>query len=86
LESHPPSAIITHARFLPHILELIYDAHESEHHTIIVVGDFDPNTVGKAGNVIKVVKWTDVESAGTNGEKIISAAPSQFFLPLRSCN
>jgi long-chain acyl-CoA synthetase len=81
LESHPPSAIITHARFLVHILELIYDANESEHHTIIVVGDFDPNIVSKVGNAIKVVKWTDVESAGANGDTIATATPSQLFLP-----
>ena len=28
LDSHPPSAIITDAEFLPHLLELIYDIHE----------------------------------------------------------
>lgn len=75
LESHPPSAIITHGYFLSHVLELIYDSNESEHHIVIVVGDYDPNVVGKAGNSIKVVKWTDVESAGTSGEPITSVAP-----------
>lgn len=77
LESHPPSAIITHAKFLPHVLELIYDSNESEHHTVIVVGDFDPNTVGKTGNSIKVLKWTDVESEGSAGP-IATSTPSTY--------
>jgi hypothetical protein len=46
-----------------------------------VVGDFDPNIVGKAGNVIKVIKWEDVENAGASSEVVTSVAPSQFFLP-----
>ena len=77
LETHPPSAIITHAKFLPHILELIYDSNESEHHTIIVVGDFDPKTVVKAGTILKVMKWTDVENEGSTGAVTI-VTPSAY--------
>jgi long-chain acyl-CoA synthetase len=76
LESHPPTAIITHAHFLPNLLELIYDANESEHHTVIVVGDFDPKVLAKAGKTTKVLKWTDVEREGAQGETITSAPPS----------
>lgn len=79
MDSHPPSAIITHARFLPHVLELIYDSNESEHHTVIVVGEFDPKIVGKAGNAIRLLKWTDVESQGATGEAIMSSAPSKSY-------
>jgi long-chain acyl-CoA synthetase len=86
LESHPPSAIITHGHFLPYILELIFDANESEHHTVIVVGDFDSTIVAKAKDVVKVVKWADVERAGTTGEPITCVPPSQLFLHLWPCN
>ncbi|KAF9246574.1 hypothetical protein BU15DRAFT_85321 [Melanogaster broomeanus] len=47
LEAHPPSAIIVGADFLPHVLELIYDARE-HHHKIIVVGQPDSNHIPKS--------------------------------------
>jgi hypothetical protein len=50
LESHPPSAIVTHASFLPQLLELIYDSAEGEHHTVIVVGDASAPTVCSTSN------------------------------------
>ncbi|KZP20846.1 acetyl-CoA synthetase-like protein [Athelia psychrophila] len=75
LEAHPPTAIITLGKFLPHVLELIYDSHESEHHTVIVVGDYDTNVAAKAGASIRVIKWTDVEAEGAKGEAVTSPAP-----------
>lgn len=67
LDSHPPSAIVTHGRFLPALLELIYDSHESSHHTIIVVGDFDDNKVQKMG-LLRIMKWEDIEGEGKQGQ------------------
>jgi len=46
-----------------------------------VVGDFDPNIVGKAGNVIKVIKWRLLKMPAPASEVVTSVAPSQFFLP-----
>lgn len=63
LDSHPPSAIITHGQFLPALLELIYDSHESSHHTVIVLGDFDEKKVQGMGQ-IRVLKWEDIELEG----------------------
>ncbi|KII89018.1 hypothetical protein PLICRDRAFT_29438 [Plicaturopsis crispa FD-325 SS-3] len=76
LDSHPPSAIITHAQFLPQVLELIYDSNESAHHTVIVVGEPDAKHVGKMGGAVKVLKWADIESTGKNTEPVVSAAPN----------
>ncbi|EPQ58407.1 hypothetical protein GLOTRDRAFT_137130 [Gloeophyllum trabeum ATCC 11539] len=74
LESHPPSAIITHASFLPQLLELIYDSAETNHHTIIVVGeDGLAGTKMLAG--VRVLKFADVEKTGQQTQKIISATP-----------
>ena len=68
LESHPPSVIITDAEFLPHLLELIYDAHESEHHTIVVVGDADGAKLPKLNNV-KILNWDAIEAEGAAATK-----------------
>ncbi|KAJ7752042.1 hypothetical protein B0H16DRAFT_1547206 [Mycena metata] len=76
LESHPPSAIITHASMLTQILELIYDAGEaSRNHTIIVVGEPSPQAMASVASKVKVLKWEDVEREGVRVEKIISPLP-----------
>lgn len=80
METHPPTAIITLGKFLPYVLELIYDSRESDHHTVIVVGDFDANLVDKAGSSIRVLKWADVEAEGAKGDIITSATPSMIFI------
>lgn len=80
METHPPTAIITLGKFLPNVLELIYDSRESDHHTVIVVGDFDSNIADKAGSTIRVLKWADVEAEGAKGEVITSAAPSMCYI------
>lgn len=63
LEKHPPNAIITDATFLPHVLEIIYDAHE-HHHKVIVVGESDSNIKPKALKEVEIHSWNDVESNG----------------------
>jgi len=76
LNSHPPSAIITHAEILPQILELIYDVGESgRHHTIIVVGEPTAQTMASVASKVKVLHWADVEREGVRVEKIISPLP-----------
>ncbi|KDQ59521.1 hypothetical protein JAAARDRAFT_33097 [Jaapia argillacea MUCL 33604] len=75
LESHPPSAIITHAHFLPQLLELIYDSHEHGHHTIIVVGEINGEVARKGLGVTKVFEWAEVEKAGSKVETVITPAP-----------
>ncbi|TBU47951.1 acetyl-CoA synthetase-like protein [Dichomitus squalens] len=68
LERHPPSVIITDAEVLPHLLELIFDAHESEHHTIVVVGDISGAKLPKLNNV-KILRWDDIETEGAAATK-----------------
>ncbi|KAJ7470569.1 hypothetical protein FB451DRAFT_1254140 [Mycena latifolia] len=76
LESHPPSAIITHAFMLTQLLELIYDAGEgNRNHTIIVVGEPSPQAMASVASRVKVHKWSDVEREGIRVEKIISPLP-----------
>ncbi|KAJ7098104.1 hypothetical protein B0H15DRAFT_879460 [Mycena belliarum] len=76
IESHPPSAIITHASVLPQILELIYDAGEgNRNHTIIVVGEPSPQAMASVASRVKVLTWASVEREGIRVEKIISPLP-----------
>ncbi|RPD65968.1 acetyl-CoA synthetase-like protein [Lentinus tigrinus ALCF2SS1-7] len=73
LESHPPSLIITEAAFLPHLLELIYDSNESEHHTIVVVGDVAMANLPQVQN--KILHWDDIERQGAALDKSVLPAP-----------
>ncbi|KAJ7219090.1 acetyl-CoA synthetase [Mycena pura] len=76
LESHSPSAIITHASMLPQILEFIYDAGEANrNHTIIVVGEPSSQAMATVASKVRVLKWSDVEREGVRVEKIISPLP-----------
>ncbi|KAF7295099.1 Acetyl-CoA synthetase [Mycena indigotica] len=76
LESHPPSAIITHSFMLSQVLELIYDAGETNrNHTIIVVGEPSAQAMATVASRVKVLKWADVEREGVRVEKIISPLP-----------
>ncbi|KAE9406368.1 hypothetical protein BT96DRAFT_915352 [Gymnopus androsaceus JB14] len=76
LETHPPSAIITHAEFLPTLLELIYDAgEEGRHHTIVVVGEPSANVMASVASKVKVLVWADVEREGIKNSKIMSPLP-----------
>ncbi|KAL0947122.1 hypothetical protein HGRIS_013254 [Hohenbuehelia grisea] len=75
LEAFPPSAIITHAEFLPHILELIYDSDEPQQHTIIVVGEPSPKTLASVASQVRLITWSDIERDGTRVDKIYTAPP-----------
>ncbi|KAJ7489896.1 hypothetical protein B0H11DRAFT_2010871 [Mycena galericulata] len=76
LESHPPSAIITHASMLTQVLELIYDAGEANrNHTIVVVGEPSAQAMASVASKVKVLKWADVEREGIRVEKTISPLP-----------
>ncbi|KAJ3829994.1 hypothetical protein F5880DRAFT_1518298 [Lentinula raphanica] len=76
LDTHPPSAIITHAEFLPTLLELIYDAgEEGRHHTIVVVGEPSSRVMASVASKVKVLLWTDVEREGVKVPKIMSPLP-----------
>ncbi|KAK0228337.1 hypothetical protein IW262DRAFT_1350397 [Armillaria fumosa] len=76
LESHPPTVIVTHAELLLQLLELIYDAGESDqHHTIIIVGEPSAQAMARVASKVKVLKWEDVEREGVKTEKILSPVP-----------
>ncbi|KAI0340515.1 acetyl-CoA synthetase-like protein [Trametopsis cervina] len=74
LDDHPPSAIITHASFLPQLLELVYDANEDSHHTIIVVGDPDEKVLRSSGQA-RLLRWDDIEGQGAGTEPVQTPAP-----------
>lgn len=77
LDTHPPSAIITHAEFLSTLLELIYDAgEEGRHHTIVVVGEPSSRVMASVASKVKVLLWTDVEREGFKVPKIMTPLPS----------
>ncbi|KAF9227980.1 hypothetical protein BS17DRAFT_774561 [Gyrodon lividus] len=77
LEAHPPSAIIVGADFLPHVLELIYDARE-HHHKVIVVGQSDNNIIPKAAREVELIHWDQVEA---DGAQVNNAAPLPVVHP-----
>ena len=65
LDKHPPSAIITDADFLSHIMEQIYDLNQHHHTAVIVVGD--SGSVGaKLANEMDLLKFSDIEKEGAN--------------------
>jgi len=79
LEVQPPSAIIVDADFLPHLLELIYDAKEHDH-KIIVVGQTDI-TRPKAARDVQILDWAQVEADGAQIASVVipPVHPSQPF-------
>jgi long-chain acyl-CoA synthetase len=72
LDVHPPSAIIVNAEFLPHLLELIYEASEDAHHTIIVVGSYQASSEQHGA---KILNWSDLEAHGKQTDKLVVPAP-----------
>jgi len=65
LDKHPPSAIITDAGFLSHIIEQIYDLNQNHHTTLIVVGDL--GSVGaKLAKEMDLLKFSDIEEEGAS--------------------
>lgn len=79
LEAHPPSLIITEAAFLPHLLELIYDSNESEHHTIVVVGDVATANLPQVQNV-KILHWDEIEHQGASLDKPALPVPGELYV------
>ncbi|KDQ33577.1 hypothetical protein PLEOSDRAFT_1091549 [Pleurotus ostreatus PC15] len=75
LEAHPLSVIITHAEFVSHILELIYDADGQQQYTIIVVGEPTSKTLASVSSKVKVLLWSDVERDGTRADKAFAPQP-----------
>ena len=69
MDHHPPSAIITNAEFLPHLLELIYDTNDDSHHTVIVVGELATKVTQGLGHT-RVLSWTEIERQGTQLQQI----------------
>lgn len=88
LELHPPSAIIVDSSVLPHVLELIYELRESEHHFVIVVGEADDQVLSKASEHVKVGRLSDIETQGKAATPITSPAPGDClpFPRLQSCS
>ena len=65
LDNHPPSAIITDADFLSHIIEQIYDLNQHNHTTVVVIGD--PGGIGtKLMGEMDLLKFSDIEKQGAS--------------------
>lgn len=73
LEKHPPSVIITQAEFLTQVLELIYDSNESEHHTVVIVGDISGFKL--PGSKVRILHWDDIEREGASIAKTALPVP-----------
>ena len=77
LESHAPSAIITHAFLLPQLLELIYETEDrTTEHIIVVVGEPTPQTMSSVASNIKIFTFANLEREGSKVEKVLSPLPS----------
>lgn len=72
LETHPPTAIITDADFIPLLLELIYDAREYDH-KIIVVGKYEGNHHPKTAKQVEIIPWAQIETDGANITESVAA-------------
>ena len=81
LESHAPSAIITHAFFLPKLLELIYESKKrTAEHIIVVVGDPTSQAMSSVASNIKIMTFANLEREGVKVEKVLSPLPSPSLL------
>ncbi|KAH6918885.1 acetyl-CoA synthetase [Coprinopsis sp. MPI-PUGE-AT-0042] len=77
LDSHRPSAIVTHSFMLSSILELIYDSDERDvQYTIILVDEPDNRTLASVASNISVLKFSDIEREGVRVQKILSPIPN----------
>lgn len=77
LDSHRPSAIVTHAFMLPAILELLYEHTERNvQHTIVVVGEPTAQALASVASNVTILKFADVEREGVRTQKILSPVPS----------
>ncbi|KAI6109863.1 hypothetical protein F5141DRAFT_1188772 [Pisolithus sp. B1] len=78
LETHPPTAIITDADFIPLLLELIYDAREYDH-KIIVVGKYEGNHHPKTAKQVEIIPWAQIETDGANITESVAAGPNDPY-------
>ena len=79
LDKHPPSAIITDADFLSHIVEQIYDLNQHHHTTVIVVGD--PGNIGaKLTKEMDLLKFSDIEREGASAPVDLSPPTGEPLL------
>ncbi|KAI0086291.1 acetyl-CoA synthetase-like protein [Irpex rosettiformis] len=76
-DEYSPTAIITHADFLPQLLELVYDANEASNHTIIVVGQPNAKLVRQLAQV-RILQWDDIERQGAQLEPVEVPTPDVF--------
>lgn len=78
LESYAPSAIITHALFLPQLLELIYETEEKRttEYIVVVVGEPTPQAMSSVASNIKILSFANLEREGVKVEKALSPLPS----------
>ena len=78
LESYAPSAIITHAFFLPQLLELIYETEEKRttEYIVVVVGEPTPQAMSSVASNIKILSFANLEREGVKVEKVLSPLPS----------
>jgi long-chain acyl-CoA synthetase len=79
LESNAPSAIITHAFFLPQLLELIYETEEKRatEYVVVVVGEPTPQAMSSVASNIKILSFANLEREGVKVEKVLSPLPSR---------
>jgi len=77
LESYAPSAIITHAFFLPQLLELIYETEEKRttEYIVVVVGEPTPQAMSSVASNIKILSFANLEREGVKVEKVLSPLP-----------
>ena len=88
LESYAPSAIITHAFFLPQLLELIYETEEKRttEYIVVVVGEPTPLAMSSVASNIKILSFANLEREGVKVEKILSPLPSLSLLKVSTFN
>lgn len=73
LDNYHPSAIITHAEFIPDLLELLYDSNEGFHPTIIVIREYTAKKVPG----VTIIDWADIEREGALGEATVPPTPGK---------
>jgi long-chain acyl-CoA synthetase len=88
LESYAPSAIITHAFFLPQLLELIYETEEKRttEYVVVVVGEPTPQAMSSVASNIKILSFANLEREGVKVEKVLSPLPSLSLFKVSTFN
>jgi long-chain acyl-CoA synthetase len=88
LESYAPSAIITHASFLPQLLESIYETEEKRttEYIVIVVGEPTPQAMSSVASNIKILSFANLEREGVKVEKVLSPLPSPSLFKISTFN